>query len=310
MGAFDVVKHGLKAVFIAVILLAGIRGVVAGALTGGALISVFMLFQQLLKPVDEIYRFLDNISASLIKVKTLKWLAALEEDGTFAVAEPGPDFTGNSVRIPFYRMYSTHGERKIISQGRDIVLGRGLSTAIIAKTGGGKSSLLRGLLRIYPIEGEVSLFGAEAGRVPHKALVEALHYVPQSTYFFAGTLRENLAYGLDGVSDAELAAALRQACLYDELSADGNPLEKPLQEGGRPLSGGQIKRLAIARAFLRSPKLYLFDEAFTGIDPATLGAIFDNLDSRLTKTGAGAVHVSHEQSVKDRCSVRIELDAQ
>jgi ABC-type multidrug transport system fused ATPase/permease subunit len=219
-------------------------------------------------------------------------LAVLEEDGIFAIAESGPGFTGNSIRIPFYRMFSTHGERKIISQGRNIVLEQGLNTAIIAKTGGGKSSLLRGLLRIYSIEGEVSFFGADTKRVSRRTLVEALHYVPQSPFFFAGTLRENLSYGLDDVFDAALTAVLQQACLYDELSADGNPLEKLLQEGGKPLSGGQVKRLAIARAFLRSPKLYLFNEAFTGIDPATLSVIFGNLDKHLDKTGGrGSSHI-------------------
>lgn len=102
--------------------------------------------------------------------------------------------------------------------------------------------------------------------------------------------------------------ALQQAHLYDELSIDGDPLDKILQEGGKPLSGGQAKRLTIARAFLRRPRLYLFDEAFTGIDPATLDDIFDDLDEHLSETGAGVVHISHEQPLKDRCSIQIYLD--
>lgn len=308
MGMFDMVKQILKAIFIMIILLVGIQNIAIGALTGGALIAVFMLFQQLLEPVDEIYRFLDDISASFIKVKMLKRLITLEEDEVFSIEETNLIFTDDSIRIPSYHMYSTHGERKIISQGHDIVLKRGVNTAIIAKTGGGKSSLLRGLLRIYPIEGEISFFGVPAKKIPHKTLVDTLHYVPQSPYFFAGTLRENLAYGLDEVTDIELIASLQQACLYDELSVDGNPLEKILQEGGKPLSGGQAKRLAIARAFLRMPKLYLFDEAFTGIDPSTLDTIFVNLNEHLKKIGAGVVHISHEQSVKDRCPTKFELD--
>jgi ATP-binding cassette subfamily B protein len=310
MGMFDTIKQVLKAAFIALILFVGIQNIADGMLTGGALIAVFMLFQQLLKPVDEIYRFLDDISASLIKVKTLKRLITLKEDEIFTVEDTNPAFTENSIRIPSYKMFSTHGERKIISQGHDIVLNQGVNTAIIAKTGGGKSSLLRGLLRIYPIEGDVSFFGVNANLIPHRTLVDALHYVPQSPYFFAGTLRENLAYGLDEVSDIELIAALQQACLYNELVVDGNPLEKLLQEGGKPLSGGQAKRLAIARAFLRAPKLYLFDEVFTGIDPATLDTIFVNLDEHLKRSGAGVVHISHEQPVKDRCTVQFELDVQ
>lgn len=310
MGMFDTVKQILKALFIVIILYVGIRDIASGALRGGALISVFMLFQQLLKPVDEIYRFLDDISASLIKVKMLKRLITLEEDDVFALTESSITFTENSIRVPSYCMYSTHGERKIISKGHDIVLERGVNTAIIAKTGGGKSSLLRGLLRIYPIDGEVIFFGVDAKQIPHKTLVDILHYVPQSPYFFAGTLRDNLTYGLNKVTDIELIAVLQQACLYEELAVDGNPLEKQLQEGGKPLSGGQAKRLAIARAFLRAPKIYLFDEAFTGIDPTTLDTIFVNLDEHLKKIGAGVVHISHEQPVKDRCTVKFELDVQ
>ena len=308
MGMFDTVKQILKASFIVIILFIGIQRIVDGTLTGGVLIAVFMLFQQLLKPVDEIYRFMDDISASIIKVKTLKRLVMLEEDEIFSVTDSNPIFTENSIHIPSYRMFSTYGEKKIISQGQNVILKCAQNTAIIAKTGKGKSSLLRGVLRIYPIEGEVNFFGVKAELISHKTLINTLHYIPQSPYFFAGTLRDNLTYGLDGITDIELVAALQQACLYDELAIDGNPLEKLLQECGKPLSGGQIKRLALARAFLRAPKLYLFDEAFTGIDPATMNIIFDNLDRHLKKVNAGAVHISHEQSIKGRCTVQICLD--
>lgn len=310
MGLFDTTKQALKAIFIAIILLVGIQDISKGMLTGGALIAVFMLFQQLLKPIDEIYRFLDNISASLIKIKTLEELVSWDEDETLTVPKTDLPFTEDSICIPSYQMFSTHGDSKVISHGRNIVLKQGVSTAITGKTGGGKSSLLRGLLKIYPIEGTVIIFGMDSKTIPHKRLIDALHLVPQSPYFFAGTLRENLAYGLDDVSDDDLTTALRKARLYDELSVDGDPLDKPLGEGGKPLSGGQAKRLAIARAFLRSPKMYLFDETFTGIDPATLSAIFVNLDMHLLETGAGVVHISHEPSVTNRCAIQINLDAE
>lgn len=308
MGMFDTLKQTLKAGFIAVIFFVGVSNVVSEVLTGGAVIAVYMLFQQLLKPVDEIYRFLDDISASSVKVGELKKKMALPIDEVFTTADDGADFTEDSINIESYQMLSTHGDSRVISKGENIILKQGKSTAIIAKTGGGKSSLLRGLMRIYPIEGTIRLFGKNNKKVSHRQLVESIHYVPQNPFFFAGTLRDNLSYGLPGLTDDDMNNALKKATLYDELAVDGNPLDKLLQEGGKPLSGGQIKRLAIARAFLRKPRIYLFDEAFTGIDVNTLSNIFNNLDVYAKEINAGIVHISHEKAVKDRCSEQFNLD--
>jgi ABC-type transport system involved in cytochrome bd biosynthesis fused ATPase/permease subunit len=80
-----------------------------------------------------------------------------------------------------------------------------------------------------------------------------------------------------------------------------------LQEGGRPLSGGELKRLAIARAFLRSPSFYLMDEVFAGVDSEMTRRILDSLKEHAQKINAGIIHITHDENIKARCDQTIDL---
>jgi ABC-type bacteriocin/lantibiotic exporter with double-glycine peptidase domain len=307
MGVYDVIKQTLKALFFCTILIVGLKFVADGQLSGGQIIAVIMLFQQLTKPIDDIYRFLDEISASSIKVKILKELTEMTPDGAFTISNEEQVNGNGNIRISQYKVFAPSDSTKILSQGGPIEFKKEKSTAIVAKTGGGKSSLLKGLLRLYPLEGIPEISGVCSSKITQHSLTELLHYVPQSPFFFAGSVKDNLAFGLENISDSELVAALKLACLYDELEKDGDPLSYSLQEAGRPLSGGQIKRMAIARAFLRSPRFYLMDEVFTGIDNETTTNILNNLDDHVRRIGAGIIHVTHDDNIIRKCDEKITL---
>lgn len=310
MGMYDGIKQAIKALFFCVILMSGLYFLREGQLTGGQIITVVMLFQQLLKPIDDVYRFLDEISASTIKVKIINELMGMSLDDAFAITDEGQPIDDGNVFISEYKVFAPSDDTNILSQGKDIEFRQGLSTAIVAKTGGGKSSLFKGLLRLYPLEGEPQIVGMAASKLSQVTLTKYLHYIPQSPFFFAGTVRENLAYGLNNVTDSDLTAALEKACLYNELATNCSPLDYLLQEAGKPLSGGQLKRMAIARAFLRTPRFYLMDEVFAGIDNGTATTILNNFETHAKKTGAGIVHVTHDENVISRCDVQIALHYQ
>ena len=96
--------------------------------------------------------------------------------------------------------------------------------------------------------------------------------------------------------------------LYDELLAEGDALNAVVQENGKNLSGGQIKRLSIARALLRTPKIYILDETLANIDEDTAKEILENLEAHANKIGAGIVHISHDQFILARCDTTVALD--
>ena len=155
---------------------------------------------------------------------------------------------------------------------RDISLAAhpGQVTAIIGGTGAGKTTLLELIPRLIdPTAGAVLIEGANARDVELDLLWSKVGVVPQRAYLFTGTVASNLRYGNPDATDAELWAALEVAQARDFVEAMPQQLEAPIAQGGTNVSGGQRQRLSIARALLRRPSIYLFDDAFSALDLAT-----------------------------------------
>jgi ATP-binding cassette subfamily B protein len=143
-------------------------------------------------------------------------------------------------------------------------------TAIIGGTGAGKTTLLELIPRLIdPTAGEVSIEGANARDIDLDLLWSKVGVVPQRAYLFTGTVASNLRYGNPAATDAELWAALEVAQARAFVEAMPLQLEAPIAQGGTNVSGGQRQRLSIARALLRRPSIYLFDDSFSALDLAT-----------------------------------------
>ncbi|MDR0957468.1 MAG: ABC transporter ATP-binding protein/permease [Candidatus Nomurabacteria bacterium] len=304
MGLYDILKHIVKVAFFVAIFLVSFYY----KISGGTVLAVVLLFQQLLKPIDEFYRFLDEISASSTKAKMLTEILNEENDDAFKIKNNDVEFVGDMVEITDYEVFSPNLEKKL-SKGDKVVFNTRDYTALIAPTGAGKSSLLKGLMRLYPLTGKVRLFGKNLNETSQQELTETLHYIPQSPFFFSGSLRDNVIYGLiKNIDDDEVILALKNACIYDELLLKSrNPLGVKIQEGGKNFSGGQLKRLSLARAFLRKPKLFLLDETTANIDKNTTKKIIENLKNYTKEIGAGVVFITHEKEVVDMCNKKVEL---
>jgi ATP-binding cassette subfamily B protein len=146
----------------------------------------------------------------------------------------------------------------------------GQITAIIGGTGAGKTTLLELIPRLIdPTAGAVMIEGANARELELDLLWSKVGVVPQRPYLFTGTVASNLRYGNPDATDAELWAALEVAQGRDFVEAMPQKLEAPIAQGGTNVSGGQRQRLSIARALLRRPSIYLFDDSFSALDLAT-----------------------------------------
>ncbi|GIG20966.1 multidrug ABC transporter ATP-binding protein [Cellulomonas chitinilytica] len=166
------------------------------------------------------------------------------------------------------------GAEEAVLHGIDLVAEPGRTTAIIGSTGSGKSTLLNLVPRLYDVTGgQVLLDGVDVRDLDPEVLWSQIGLVPQKPYLFAGTIRSNLEYGRPGASDDELWHALEvaQARTFVEELAEG--LDAPITQGGTNVSGGQRQRLAIARALIRRPHVYLFDDSFSALDYATDAAL-------------------------------------
>ncbi|SFR92241.1 ATP-binding cassette, subfamily B [Agromyces sp. CF514] len=150
----------------------------------------------------------------------------------------------------------------------------GTTTAVIGSTGAGKTTLVNLLPRLFDAtEGSVRIDGVDVRDLEPDALWERIGLVPQKPYLFSGTVASNLRYGKPDATDDELWHALEVAQARGFVSALKGGLDAPIAQGGTNVSGGQRQRLAIARALVKRPEIYVFDDSFSALDVATDGRL-------------------------------------
>ncbi len=151
---------------------------------------------------------------------------------------------------------------------------RGQTTAIIGGTGSGKSTVASLMLRFNDVtEGRVLLNGVDIRRMPQYQLRDNIAYVQQRAWLFSGTIAENLRYGNENATDEELWHALEVAQAADFVKKLPDGLNSFVAQGGTNFSGGQKQRLSIARALVKKPQLYIFDDSFSALDFKTDAAL-------------------------------------
>jgi ATP-binding cassette subfamily B multidrug efflux pump len=146
----------------------------------------------------------------------------------------------------------------------------GQTVAVIGSTGAGKSTLVNLVPRLFDVTGgAVYVDGVDVRRLEPELLWARIGLVPQRAYLFSGTVRSNLLHGKPDATDEELWAALEIAQAADFVRAMPDGIDAPISQGGTNVSGGQRQRLAIARAVVKGPEIYLFDDSFSALDLAT-----------------------------------------
>jgi ATP-binding cassette subfamily B protein len=166
------------------------------------------------------------------------------------------------------------GAEKPVVHGVDLIARPGETTAVIGSTGSGKTTLLNLIPRLMDVTaGSVLVDDIDVRELDSTVLSDAVGLVPQKPYLFSGTIATNLRYGKPDATDEELWHALEtaQAREFVERMADG--LDSKITQGGTNVSGGQRQRLAIARALVRRPEIYLFDDSFSALDYTTDAAL-------------------------------------
>ncbi|MFJ7126690.1 ABC transporter ATP-binding protein [Streptomyces sp. NPDC098101] len=162
------------------------------------------------------------------------------------------------------------GAEEPVLHGVGLVARPGETTAIVGSTGSGKSTLLGLVPRLFDAtEGRILVDGADVRTLDPALTARTVGLVPQKPYLFSGTIASTLRYGRPDATDEELWHALETAQAADFVRELGEGLDAPVSQGGANFSGGQRQRLAIARVLVARPRLYLFDDSFSALDPRT-----------------------------------------
>jgi ATP-binding cassette, subfamily B, multidrug efflux pump len=162
------------------------------------------------------------------------------------------------------------GAEEPVLQGVSLTSLAGQTTAVVGSTGAGKTTLVNLMARLVDVtEGQVLIDGVDVRELAPEALWDRIGLVPQKPYLFTGTVASNLGYGKPDATEDEMWEALRVAEAAEFVAAMPGGLDAPIAQGGTNVSGGQRQRLAIARALVRKPEIYLFDDSFSALDLAT-----------------------------------------
>ncbi|HIW77105.1 MULTISPECIES: ABC transporter ATP-binding protein [Gordonibacter] len=216
--------------------------------------------------------------------------AAVVFSGASADAE---GFVAGAVR---YRdvHFSYDGEHEVL-RGLDLAIPAGTNVALVGPSGGGKTTTCSLLPRFYdPASGSVEIDGIDIRTVTVESLRDAIGIVQQDVYLFGGTIRENIAYGRPEATTPEIVEAARRASIHDFVLSLPDGYDTFVGERGARLSGGQKQRIAIARVFLKDPRILILDEATSALDNESERAIQKSLEE--LSAGRTTLVIAHRLS--------------
>jgi ATP-binding cassette subfamily B protein len=192
-------------------------------------------------------------------------------------------------------------------KGISLTIPAGRTLAIVGYTGSGKSTLVNLIPRLYDVTGgELLIDGIDVRRIPLGVLRGAIGYVPQETFLFSDTIADNIAYGADGGSEAEVREAAEIARIARDIADFPKGYETLLGERGITLSGGQKQRTSIARAVMRKPAILILDDALSAVDTYTEERILSRL--RGVMKGRTSLIISHRISTVKNADSIVVLD--
>lgn len=191
-------------------------------------------------------------------------------------------------------------------RGVDLAVPPGSVLAVTGPVGSGKSSLLRAVLGLIPSTGAIRWDGEDARANPRLMVPPRVAYVPQVPRLFSEPLSDAVLLGLP---DERLDAALHLACMEDDLVAMPHGVATVVGSRGVRLSGGQVQRVAAARALARRPSLLVVDDLSSALDAATEAALWDRILTAVDLDGTGVLVVTHRPAVLARADEVVILDA-
>jgi ATP-binding cassette subfamily B protein len=290
---------------LAIVIWFGGRLTILGHITTGdfvAFISYLTLLMWPMMAIGWVTNMIQRGSASMRRLNRV-----FNEVPEIRDVGPNRDIVALKGRIEFRGTSVTYpgGGRSAIKEV-DFTIAEGQTVALVGKVGCGKSTLLQVIPRLFNVpRGTVFMDGMDIQDIPLKSLRQNIGFVTQEVVIFSDTIRNNVLFGREGVSEEALVKALKTAEIYEEIMALDKGLDSLLGERGITLSGGQRQRLSIARAILTEPSILIMDDALSMVDTRTEERILNQILA--SRTGKTNLIVSHRISTISRAEVIVVL---
>lgn len=311
MAMYDCLKFINQAVF--TVLVIGISTYLAtkNIISVGAVLTAYLCFNQLLRPLEELHRIFDEVSECTVLATDFFKMVEIENDFSYLPIKTKSEnkSTNEIINMENITFHYSENEDKIILDNFNIDIEKGMYLGIAGPSGCGKSSLIKSICKLEKADGAIIIDDKNIDNLTRKDLSKLIALVPQSPFLIAGTIFENITYGIDReVSIDEVEEAAKRAYIYDYINGLPDKFDSLVSEGGNNLSGGQRQRIAIARIFLRKPKILILDEATSALDNTSEKYIQAEIEKMKQENNTTIIAIAHRLTTLKNCDRIIVLN--
>lgn len=311
MAMYDCLKFINQAVF--TVLVIGISTYLAtkNIISVGAVLTAYLCFNQLLRPLEELHRIFDEVSECTVLATDFFKMVEIENDFSYLPIKTKSEnkSTNEIINMENITFHYSENEDKIILDNFNIDIEKGMYLGIAGPSGCGKSSLIKSICKLEKADGTIIIDDKNIDNLTRKDLSKLIALVPQSPFLIAGTILENITYGIDReVSIDEVEEAAKRAYIYDYINGLPDKFDSLVSEGGNNLSGGQRQRIAIARIFLRKPKILILDEATSALDNTSEKYIQAEIEKMKKENNTTIIAIAHRLTTLKNCDRIIVLN--
>jgi ATP-binding cassette subfamily B protein len=295
MGMLWPTLEAMLGVAVVLVLWLGGRQVIEGRMTPGAFVAYLTYMVQLTWPIIAlgwVINIFQRGTASMGRINQILTEKPEIVDSPRASAFANQPIVGG---IEFRNLTFKYPDGSTVLHDINLKVPEGTSLAIVGPTGSGKTTLVNLIPRIYDTpRGEVLLDGLALQDYPLSNLRHSIGFVPQETFLFSDTIRENIAFGVENATDEEIRQAAQGSNIAQDIEGFPEGYKTMVGERGITLSGGQKQRTAIARALIRNPRILILDDALSSVDTYTEERILEHL--KRVMEGRTTIFISHRVS--------------
>lgn len=311
MAVYDCLKFINQAVF--TVLVIGVSTYLAtkNIISVGSVLTAYLCFNQLLKPLEELHRIFDEVSECTVLATDFFKMTEIENDFSYfpiSVKSKNKE-TDEMINIENITFSYPESKDKVILDNFNIDINKGTYLGIAGPSGCGKSSLIKSICKLEKANGTIIIDNINLNNLSRKDISKLIALVPQSPFLIAGTIYENITYGIDReVSKDEVEEASKRAYIFDYINSLPEKFDTMVSEGGNNLSGGQRQRIAIARIFLRKPKILILDEATSALDNTSEKHIQAEIEKMKDENNTTIIAIAHRLTTLKNCDRIIVLN--
>ena len=311
MALYDCLKFINQAIF--TVLVIGISTYLAtrDVISVGSVLTAYLCFNQLLKPLEELHRIFDEVSECTVLATDFFKMTEIENDFSYLPINSKSEnkVTDEMINMENITFFYPESEDKIILDNFNIDIEKGIYLGIAGPSGCGKSSLIKSICKLEKAIGTIIVDNVNLNNLSRKDISKMIALVPQSPFLIAGTIYENITYGIDReVSKEEVEEAAKRAYIFDYINGLPEKFDTMVSEGGNNLSGGQRQRIAIARIFLRKPKILILDEATSALDNTSEKHIQEEIEKMKDENNTTIIAIAHRLTTLKNCDRIIVLN--